>query len=300
MSAQPNPQVWYTSSPPLDAVTGEVLLGVRQQALRGDPSLCYLDWGAERGADLDDREVWRQTNPGYEIRISEDFIARERAAMSDEGFARERLGIWPPSMAEQWQLVTEAAWVAALDERSKRSGTVAFAIELSANRQWATIAVAGRRADGLRHVEIVEAERGTGWLVDRMVQLRDRHRPCAVAINPGGPAGALIPSLEAAGVELHKLTEREVAQACGGFVDAIAGPLPESPADPSPRVLRHIGQGVLTTAVAGAITRKMGNARTWDFGASLVDVSPAAAAANASWAFEVYGHNDYDPLANFG
>jgi phage terminase large subunit-like protein len=48
LSARPNPQIIYTSSPPLDAVSGAQLFRVRRRALAGDPVLAYFDWGAGR------------------------------------------------------------------------------------------------------------------------------------------------------------------------------------------------------------------------------------------------------------
>jgi hypothetical protein len=296
LSARPNPQVWYTSSPPLDALTGEVLIRVHERGLAGDPSLCYLDWGAQRGVDLDDRKVWKTTNPAYGLRISEETIARERAALSDEGFSRERLCIWPPSLAEQWMFIPERAWNDACDPQSRRSGEIAIAIEMSLNRQWVSIHVAGKRADGLYHVEVAVSEQGSGWLVQKIVEMRDRLKPCAIVVAGNSPAAAHVPHLEVAlklpigSVLVEKvevMSAVDVQQACGGLYDGIAGP--EEVGRPSPRTVRHRGQGVLTTAIAGAVTRKTGNTQTWDPHAAVVDISPAMGVAAALWAYRQYG-----------
>ena len=54
---------------------------------------------------------WQRANPGLGIRISVEHVAREYAAMSAAGFARERLGVgrWPLDSAG-WRVISEDAW----------------------------------------------------------------------------------------------------------------------------------------------------------------------------------------------
>jgi phage terminase large subunit-like protein len=93
MAARPNPQIWYTSSAGM--VASEQLAHIRDRGLKGgDPSLAYFEWSAPDGADLDDREAWAQANPSLGYRVPESFIVTERAALPDEQFGRERLGLW--------------------------------------------------------------------------------------------------------------------------------------------------------------------------------------------------------------
>lgn len=306
MSARPNPQIWYMSSPPLDAVSGAVLIGVRNRGIEGAPALCYLDYGCERGADLDDRDNWRSANPGYDIRVTEEFVERERAAMSDEDFGRERLGIWPPTSSEAWQVIPEADWNAAFDPKSQPVDPVAFAIDVTPDRSWASIAVAGLRADGLRHVEVIDHRPGTGWILQRARDLVERWKPCALVVDPAGPSGSLIASFAAAGLEVITPSMREAAQACGQFYDGMSGELEPDPAEmpdepverPNPRNIRHTGQAELGTALAGAVKRPLGDAWAWDRKSVSIDISPLVAATNALWGHAAYAHlfADYSVL----
>jgi hypothetical protein len=297
LSAVPNPQLWYTGSPPRDPVAGATAFAVHQRGEAGpEPALCYYDFGAEWGADKDDPAVWAATNPGYEIRISRETIARERRAMTDEGFGRERCGIWPPTGEQQWNYVPEGDWLAALDPDSRRQGTIALCLEMSLDRQWVCICVAGRRADGLFHVEVAVSERGTGWVADKVRDMKRRLDPCAIVVPSSSPAASLLAELEdeeAGNVDVITMSPAEMAQACGGLWDGIAGPTPEptetEPNPPSPRTIRHRGQGVLTTAIAGAVVKKVGNTRTFDHHAAIVDCSPASGVAGALWAFKKHG-----------
>jgi hypothetical protein len=291
ISAQPNPQTWYTSSPPLDGVSGLPLYAVRARGEYpgGSEGLCWFDWGSNEDVDADDREAWWAANPTMGYRISEQSVARERAAMSTEGFRRERLGVWPKSAAEPWLVIPKADWHAAADESSSALDPVAFAVVVSTDRQWATICTAGARQDGLRHVEIVDRRQGTGWVVERLKDLVARWKPCAVVVDAGGPAGSLIAELEEAGIELTKPSARDVAAAAGAFFDGVSGLPAQDPATGEmgrdPRIIRHRGQADLTAAVAGALKRPLSAAWAWDQMAATVDITPLIGCSNALWAY---------------
>lgn len=289
MSAIKNPQLVYTSSAGME--TSVQLFNIRKRGLAGAPGLAYFDYGAEDDCDPDDREVWRQTNPAMGIRISEEFVARERDAMGLDGFKRERLGIWPAMPGEEWQAFGSAEWEEAKDEASELTGRVAFAVDVSyPDRAWATIAVAGRRLDGKRHVEVIEHRRGTGWVVERLLELRDQWKPWAIVIDAGSLAGSLIPEAELAGIEVLKPTVRDFAQACGAFYDGIGGD------DKAARNLRHRGQDVLTLSAGSATKRPLGDAWGWDRRNERAVMSPLVAATLADWGFSKASGNGDQPF----
>lgn len=289
LSARPNPQIWYGSSPPLNAVSGAQLFSVRRRGIAGQGRLAYFDWGIPGQLDdlgqidLDDRALWAAANPAYGLRISEEFIAGERDAMDDIGFARERLGIWPPDLGSDFQIISQDAWGDRLDERSKIAGSPAFVVDVSPDRSRAAIGVAGARGDGDRHVELVDHQPGTGWVIPRLLELRGRWRPCSIGIDPVSPAGSLIADAEAAGLEIYKLSTRDVTQAFGSFIDGIAGE------DEASRVVWHIGQPELTSALAGAARRRVGEAWAWDRRNAAVDITPLVAVTNALHLFALFG-----------
>lgn len=304
MSARPNPQLWYGSSPGDKTIAPcEQLARVRRRGIAGDdPSLFYAEWSIdphtdqcardEHGAitcadhdDPDDPASWAKANPALGIRISEEHVARERASMGAKGFARERLGVgnWPADVESHWEVIPEARWLALADEDSEPEGRVAFALTVSPDRQWAAIGVAGRRADGLTHAEVVEHRPGTKWVTERVVELVQQWEPCAFVVDAGSPAGSLIADLEAAGVEVVKPTTREVAHSFGQFLDAV---IPEQGAP----ALRYLPDVALDAAVAGAATRKLTDAKAWDAQAASVDITPLTAITSAMWGFATRGH----------
>lgn len=264
LSARPNPQIWYTSSAGME--TSDQLRRVRERGLAGEGKrLAFFEWSAPADADLDDPEAWAQANPALGIRITREFIESEREAMDDLGFSRERLGIWFDLSAQM--VIDGRKWAALADPASKRDGAVVFAVDANPERTGAAIAVAGRRADGLGHVEVVDARSGTGWVVDRMVQLNERHKPRAWLLDPASSAGAWIPALQERGIEPVLVTGREMAQACGALYEDVV----ENAA------LRHLDQPELNSALTGARKRPLGDAWGWHRRDSTVDISPLVA-----------------------
>jgi hypothetical protein len=321
VSAMPNPQIWYTSSAPdKDLAPCNHLGRVRRRGIKGaDPGLAYFEWSIDPHGDLcgpgcgehdDPASVrsWAKANPGLGIRISVEHVAREFASMSAAGFGRERLGVGNyPMDADAWQVIDEDAWAALEDPASQAGDPVCFAADVTPDRSWGSVAVAGRRADGLTHGEVVDHRPKTSWMVPRLLELQERWKPCAVVIDAAGAAGSLIAELEEAGFEsvgaaadppeggkaLVKPTAREAAQACGLFYDAAT----------DGRTLRHLGQPELAVALAGALKRPLGDAWAWDRKGSGVDITPLVAATLACWGLAVRGHltdDQPEPFALFG
>ena len=251
LSARPNPQVWYTSS----AGTRESsqLMMVRDRGrVGGDPGLAYFEWSAGPDAQVDDRESWALANPAMGIRIAEEFIERELAALPLTEFRRERLGVWDDEAAGSDWVIPIEAWQACADPASEVEDPVVFAADVSLDRAWSSISVAGARADGVPAVEVVDYRRGTSWVAPRLAELVQRHGALGIGLDPGGPSGSLIPELENLGVPLILMSARDIAQACGAFYDAVAS-----------GALRHRDQAELTAAVSSARKRPLGDAWAW-------------------------------------
>ncbi len=87
LSARPNTQKWMLGTVPTHLGDGEVFGRLRAAALAdsGDGRLCYLEWSADPGCDLDDREQWAQANPALGRRISVDAVAAERRERQRRG-----------------------------------------------------------------------------------------------------------------------------------------------------------------------------------------------------------------------
>ena len=265
LSARENPQVWYTSS--AVRFTSEVCHDLIKRGREGiSDRLFYADWGLDAHIDLSDRDNWYRSNPALGIRISEAFIDAEYDATRNlpAEFARERLGVHEGLLGDTGKIRLQA-WDDLEDPDSSIVGAPVFALDVSPERSWSSIAAAGRRKDGLGQVEVFERREGTGWVFDFVESVwKAQKRP--FRIDPGSPAGGMIAELESRGVEIVEVSAREHAQGCGALVDAVTN-----------QTIRHRVDPMLRAAVAGAKDRPMADAWLWSRTSSAIDISPLVA-----------------------
>src|SRR5258708_4653119 len=163
-------------------------------------------------------------------------------------FARA-YGNIPDLSGQKLDRVDLSNWGACADPGSRALDPVALAFSVAPDGSSSAVAVAGRRADGLGHGEVVDHRPGTAWLVPRVLEVAARWDPCVVVMNPAGAAGAFEKELAerkfsvkpGPGERLLQLTGmREYAQACGALADDVRNGR-----------WRHLGQGPVDAAVGG-------------------------------------------------
>jgi len=280
LSARKNPQVWYTSSPPLDAVTGEVLLQVKARGESGDPRLAWMDWGAERGVDPDDVNTWALHNPGFNIRIGMEAVQDERNALSDEGFLRERLGVWPEVAGKP--VISPELW-AALATTGERPSDVVFAIDVDLDRSQSSIVSAGLLPDGRVLLSVVDTRPGTAWLEDRVIGLSEKWNPLCFVIDSRSPAASLIPlGLTVADRkdpkrgQLVLMSTTDVTAGFGMLIDSV-----------NQKRIAHLDEAPLNAAVNGAQLRTIGDSGSAWARRKSTDITPLVAATSAHWALSL-------------
>jgi hypothetical protein len=285
MSARPNPQLWYTSSAPLPASVSDVLRRLCRRGREGSAGLAYAEWCAPHDpkrvdlVDLDDRENWAAGNPGLGLRLSEEFTELERKALQPEDFARERLGVWPDiDASDLWAVIGRAQWERCLaDESTRPAVPAAIAFDIPPDRSSGSIGCAAPFQDGV-WVDVLDHGPGTGWMLDRLVTLKQRYPRAVFCCDASGPAGSLLDPLRKAGVKRVKaLSTQDHKQACGDFFDAVVGSPASTGRAEVPPSVRHAGRAELDEAVAGATKRRVGDAWLWDRRNSGVDISPLVA-----------------------
>lgn len=313
MSARPNPQLWLGSSPPLDETLGEAMFRARRNM---GPGQLFIDFGAPftldeigpckvatcthqagkvTGCILDDPELRARTNPSYPMLISAEAIQRERESMDPIGFARERLGAWPPDLEEGFPVISQKQWEALADPDSGIGdqdaakvliGQPVLAVSVSPRNRGkvtASISLAQKRADGVKHLELVVSGPGSVWIPGAIQSFLVRNirapHTLKVAMDPGSPAGSLIADVEAlAGVEVVKMGSQDVAAAFGMIYDAATGDNQEE------RTVSHLGQPELLLAVAAADKRQVGNGgHTWDTRNPKQDITTIDSMTKALW-----------------
>src|SRR5699024_3605194 len=129
MSARPNPQMWLFGTPPTAHDDPFAFERVRSSGLAKKARHCWIEWSADSGDDLDDVETWVKSNPSFGVRISREPIEDDRAAMDDDQFAKERLGMW--SSASAASVIPAQLWLEAGDEFSAPVDRFALGVEVA-------------------------------------------------------------------------------------------------------------------------------------------------------------------------
>jgi hypothetical protein len=271
MSARKKSLLVFTSSSPRSHST--MLWRLRKRALAGDGGrLFYAGWNSDPDVDITDQDNWFRCNPSLGMGDMDrpgkelDAMRADLDLLPPEEFAIEHLGIPEELLGDAASVIPLEQWDSMEDKASESSGRTCLALDVSPDRKWASICEAGRREDGLIHLEVVDRRPSTGWVVDALPGLLVKAGCESIRIEKGGPAASLISQLTEAGVKVEEISAADHARATGQMIDfALAGSL------------RHLGQQTLRSAVAGSTLRASGDAELWSRRSSKVDVSPLVA-----------------------
>lgn len=294
VSAMPNWQVWFFGTPPDDPAAW--VYGLKDDGEAGAPRLAHFDWGLDLDPDdpddaatIADLESAYASNPALGIRITAETVEDEQkpSGLGTE-YPKERLGVWKPRAAGGSKTIPAALWKDLADPGAERPADVAFALHVNLDRTRAAIAYAGRRGDGHLQVAMVDWRAGTGWVVERLVELKERWKPVAVAVDTRSEG--LLLDLEKAGItvpedpeepargDLAIPTATDTAAAYAMFVDTARA-----------EGLRHADDAPVNTALAQAKTRQLAGGSTWDHRGP-GEAGPLKAVTLALWAFEARAH----------
>jgi hypothetical protein len=321
LSARADPQINYGSSGALD--TSDYLHRLKDRGRAGnDPSLTWVEWCAPGGWEdppcelgkrcshmpatpgcaLDDEEMWQQANHSLRKRITIEYVRAERMALPAMEFGRERLGWHQPSITGG-AAIDLGQWAKLLDVESERDGGVAIAVDISPTRDYAAIALWGRREDGKGHGLIVAYKPGTDWVIPELVKWRDAVNP--VGIGAGRQVAASLMGEEFDLTEIRIparidepdygdlviLNSTDMTAATSQFLDAV-----------KQGSFRHVGQRELDASVAGAKTKTTEFAEMWTRKDLESDTSPLVALTFARYVFESRAHlveaANYDVLGS--
>jgi len=314
MRARPNPQLWMVGSAVDQTIHahGVEFARARSAAKTGtDETAAWFEWTADEAeyardpdAVADDPEQWVKSTPGLGFRIEVETMAGERVKMDRRGFATELLSVgdWPSVDDDGDEDRFQACWpdLASPTATIADGSPLVFAFDVSPDREWATVAVAGWSDGGAPHVEVTgdrsgyDRRPGTRWVVDRLLQLAESRRPVAVVLDERSPAASLLDELERAGLQvaddrgptpnrlLVSTTTRQMVAACGQMFDAVVS-----------GELEHRGQAIADEAVSTASRRTLAGAWAWQRKAG-GDITPLVAETLALWGLQQFGHDDRD------
>ncbi|WP_069164902.1 terminase large subunit domain-containing protein [Nocardia altamirensis] len=237
-----------------------------------DDSLALFEWSAPPTADRRDRDAWAQANPSLGWTITERAIAAALRTDPPAVFSVEVLCRWLESANAG--PFGDGVWAASLDATSRIGETSrrVVAVDVSWNRSSTYIALAGFRTDGLAHVEITADRAGTDWVIDWLLERRDRIDAVVLQAN-GAPVSSLLDALTAADLPVLAWAGPDLGRATGQAFDLVDN-----------KRLRHLPHPGLDLAATTAAVRPAGDAWVIDRKRSPSDAAPLVAAIAALWA----------------
>jgi hypothetical protein len=250
--------LFFMGTPPRPTDPGEEFTNRRNEALDGkSEDMVYIEFSADPDADPDDWSQVAKANPSFPLRTPRESILRMRKNLTNvDSYKREGLGIWDAGRAST--VVTDEMWARVGIENSARAvDDVVFGVSVyedtEAGTKSAAISVATLDQFGKIHVELVDARPDVLWLVPRLVELKQRRRPRTVVVDSSGPAGALLPDLQAARLPVTLAPAMTMRRACAAFLDGITG-----------RRLAHTGlQPTLSHSVVAGKRHATADGWTW-------------------------------------
>jgi hypothetical protein len=276
MLTKPKAQMWIVSTAGTEQSTflrDRVDDGRARVAAGETRGVAYFEWSADDDADPDDPQTWLSCMPALGHTVSIETIRADRDSMDAAEFSRGYLNRWAGAGKP---VIDTGAWRACIDATSTFYATPSFAIDVTPERSWSSIAVCGWRRDGRVHVELVDHRPGVSWVAERVRELDRRWHGWPVVLD--GPSASLRTELEALGTQVEITSTAEYASACAQFFDAImAG------------TVAHLDQPASGQAVAAARKRPLGDSWAWARKAGS-EMSPLVAATLARWQLARNGH----------
>lgn len=259
----------------------------RATARIDDPetTVAIFEWSGPPGCDINDPAAQAQANPS--VGYTDLTIEAIRAAAESDPEPIYRTEVLCQRVAQLVPAALPVAeWDGLVDETSEipDGAFLVFGVDLSWDREIASIAVAGVREDGLVHVQVV-AQEDTSTVASWLKRRIHRFSPLAVTFQGGSaPVSSLVNELDGVGCPVKPVNGSDVAKACGAMYDAIK----------SGRI-RHLGDPALRQQVELAVSRKVGQAWALDRRDSPIDISGLVAVTEALWVLdELAGSADYD------
>lgn len=248
-----------------------------------DDTLAIFEWSADPKAEITDKAAWAQANPSLGYYITERAIKSALATDTENDFRTEVLCQWITAAVSPPFPV--GAWEAGKDEQSEIAETspLYFGIDISSDRNAASIAVCGVRPDGAHHIELVANRAGIGWTINWLKQRAMKKQIVVAMQGRGAPVSSMVDVYAAIdGVEVYPCEGRDLTGYCGRFYDAVSAldPEREGPSELTP--VYHRTQAALDLAANIAVSKPLGDgAWAWDRNKSLEDISPLIAATMA-------------------
>lgn len=263
--------LFYLGTPPRPEDVSEAFREKRAKALSGKVNnLVYIEFSADPDSDPDDESQWPIMNPSYPLRTPREAMLRMRENLpGDDAWNREARGIWDPVRSNG--IIPAPSWLEREDADSATASRLSLGVEVGPDLAWASVALAGERADGTWHFELDDDQhtrgRGTAWLIPHIQYLvANNPQIRSVVVDVAGPVKALLEQrgdrwfFKGTNVQATPVKVAELGAGCAEVLDGIVTGW-----------LHHLGQPQFTAAALSAGKRALGDTGMWVWSRKLAD-----------------------------
>lgn len=227
----------------------------------------YLEWSLGDGIDPADTDAVASAHPAVGYTITKQFLADQWKLMQDSPTEYQRAFCNRRSQVQE-RAIAAATWNAAATTDLLPSGRPCLGVDVAMDRSETAIVAC---LDGV--LETIEVRTGTDWAADRVLELVDRWKPVAVAIDSIGPSGVLRDQLTRRGLDPYQVTAASYATACQALVDGLEN-----------GTVKHRRHPSMDTAVDSAAKRALGDGWAWSRRRATASIAALVAGTLASWA----------------
>ena len=273
ISASINPQTIYVGTPPDPNEQGDVFRNIRSEALDGNTKrVSWTEFSVPEIGDVNDISRWVATNPALGRRIQLSTIEGEVEQMSEDTFARERLGWWSPIAGLPDFAISASRFEGLAVDVAPTAGRAAYGVKFSPDGAEVSLAAA-RLHDGRVYIEQIKRETmamGLGWLAGWIAGRTDRG--CCCVIDGKSGTQALVDKLGRMPANyIVTPSTSQVIAACTTLVDRV-----------NDGTLEWLGsQADLRDSATTSTRRRIGHDGGWGFGGE--NPIPIEAASLALW-----------------
>lgn len=224
-------QLIYTGTPPYPGCPGNVFKRRREVCLSAPGKHdAWHEWSIEgKNVDdikTDDKELWYQSNPALGIRLTEEFTEEEQRTLQADGFARERLGWWAPTLEHEVDYaIDHTKWENCKSEELKPEGKTAYGVKFSPDGAFVALCGAVIPDNGKTRISLIDIKptgHGVGWLSDWLNQ-RYKKASCVVIDGRNG-VDVLIDKMSGTWIQkgsIIKPSTKDVIASVGMLTDSI-------------------------------------------------------------------------------
>jgi len=284
--------LFFMGTPPRPTDPGEEFSNRRAKAMSGkSKDMVYVELSADPDADPDDLAQVAKANPSFPHRTPVESIERMRENLTDDdSFKREGLGIWDAE--DSTRVIDEESWNRVADPASMAIERLSIAIDVPPDRSISSVALAGKRPDGLWHVELDDSRKGVDWVIPWVKSRVEKNRlhsvvadeMCGLVEERRGRHYLVGTDIA---VTLAAAEGRDMAIACAKFYDGVID-----------QSVVHTDQPQVNVALSLARKRPLAGGWAWNRKDAASDITPIVAQTLALWGAQ--NENVQRPLRRAG